>query len=591
MQNNIYPSDKYLDDEAVASFTPKQKAVWDEMWACHDEIFHIVDEGHRIEVNGVWTFEPSITVAAYFLTKLSQYNDPYSVSFNDICSDGIDEDIYTLAVDAKISEVWNDLLKLLKKYHDNIFSLNAMLRRVDIEVATPDGVAELGKMILDVHAGDRVAELCCGNGLVISDIKSSFPHIDATGYDINPYAIAEAKIYSELSGSHIQFIKHDIFTLADNVQYTKVFANYPFGMRLRNLGEGKTYIEKLSMRIPSMSKATSSDWLYNMLLTDILEEDGKAVGVMTNGSTWNMIDAPIRKYFVENGLIECVIALPGKLFGFSPIATSMIVFSHGNKGVRLVDASTVFTAGRRTNELSDDDVTAILELIKNDSEKSFFVDEKALKENDYVLNTSRYLVRPEYVKDGTAFGNVIKRITRGAPLNAKQLDAISSSDPTGMQYLMLSNIKNGLIDTNLPYITEIDKKNEKYCLTNHCLILSKNGYPYKVAVAEIKEGQRILANGNLYIIEVDEEQIDPYYLAAFFSGESGTAALKSITVGATIPNIGVEQMKKLVIPIPEMEVQKEIASRYQQAKDEIMMLQLKIEKARDRMKHVCEEVL
>ena len=45
-----------------------------------------------------------------------------------------------------------------------------------------------------------------------------------------------------------------------------------------------------------------------------------------------------------------------------------------------------------------------------------------------------------------------------------------------MQYLMLANIKNGLIDKELPYLKSIDKKNDKYCLSNHCLILSKNGY-------------------------------------------------------------------------------------------------------------------
>ena len=154
---------------------------------------------------------------------------------------------------------------------------------------------------------------------------------------------------------------------------------------------------------------------------------------------------------------------------------------------------------------------------------------------------------------------------------------------------MLANIKNGLIDKELPYLKSIDKKNDKYCLSNHCLILSKNGYPYKIAVAEVKEGQRILGNGNLYIIELDEEKADPYYLAALFGSEQGTAALKSITVGATIPNIGVEQLTKLVIPIPPIEKQKEIADKYKTVKDEITMLQLKLEKAKNRMAHIIEE--
>lgn len=289
--------------------------------------------------------------------------------------------------------------------------------------------------------------------------------------------------------------------------------------------------------------------------------------IMTNGSTWNQSDSAIRSYFIENGLIECVIALPARLFAGTAIATSMIVFSRNNKGVRLVDASELFVEGRRVNELSYENISLIINATKNDSDISMYVSAEQLRDNDYVLSMNRYIVHD--VADGMAFGDVIKRITRGAQLNAKALDEITTTVPTDMQYLMLANIKNGLIDKELPYLKSIDKKNDKYCLSNHCLILSKNGYPYKIAVAEVKEGQRILGNGNLYIIELDEEKADPYYLAAFFGSEQGTAALRSITVGATIPNIGVEQLTKLVIPIPPLEKQKEIADKYKTVKDEI----------------------
>lgn len=180
---------------------------------------------------------------------------------------------------------------------------------------------------------------------------------------------------------------------------------------------------------------------------------------MFNGSTWNQSDSAIRSYFIENGLIECVIALPARLFAGITIATSMIVFSRNNKGVRLVDASELFVEGRRVNELSAENISLIIKA----------------------------------------------------------------------------------------------------------------------------------TNGNLYIIELDEEKADPYYLAAFFGSEQGTAALRSITVGATIPNIGVEQLTKLVIPIPPIEKQKEIADKYKTVKDEITMLQLKLEKAKNRMAHIIEE--
>ena len=239
--------------------------------------------------------------------------------------------------------------------------------------------------------------------------------------------------------------------------------------------------------------------------------------------------------------------------------------------------------------MTTDNVKSIIGMMENNSEQSLFVTTETLRENDYVLNINRYQVDSTTVENGVLFDTVIKRITRGAPLKATDLDKLSSPVPTNKQYLMLSNIQNGIIDTNLPYLNEIDKKLDKYCLTHNCLILSKNGYPYKVAVAEVKMGQRVLANGNLYIIELDEQKIDPYYLAAFLGSERGIAALKSITVGASIPNIGVEQLKKLIIPLPPIEKQRRIAEHYQETRDEIMLLQMKIEKARNRLMHIFEE--
>ena len=82
---------------------------------------------------------------------------------------------------------------------------------------------------------------------------------------------------------------------------------------------------------------------------------------------------------------------------------------------------------------------------------------------------------------------------------------------------------------------------------------------------------------------MNEEVSDPYYIAAYFSSDLGIAALNSITVGATIPNIGIESLKKLIIPLPPLEIQHQIAERYKTARDEIALLQLKLEKAKDRM--------
>ena len=123
-------------------------------------------------------------------------------------------------------------------------------------------------------------------------------------------------------------------------------------------------------------------------------------------------------------------------------------------------------------------------------------------------------------------------------------------------------------------------------MKNNNLILSKNGAPFKIAVAEVKEGQHILANGNLYVMTVDEAKADPYYLKAYLESEEGVAALKRITVGSTIPNIGVEQLKKLLIPLPPLEEQRKIADEYRACIADLKLLQRKTAKVLDRMNHI-----
>ena len=126
-------------------------------------------------------------------------------------------------------------------------------------------------------------------------------------------------------------------------------------------------------------------------------------------------------------------------------------------------------------------------------------------------------------------------------------------------------------------------------MKNNTLILSKNGLPYKIAVASVQEGQRILANGNLYIIELDEEKANPYYIKAFFDSEQGQSVLKSITVGAVMPNIGVDKLKKVEIPLPQMDEQVRIAQKYQATLDEITAIKLQLEKAVSKLQHILDE--
>ncbi len=537
-------------------------------------------------------YELGIVVVSYLLEKTLDTTYTYeNICNNDIHVDQVIVNQFAMMV---TSEEWEKIVEKAKIYDKSVFvclALTAEAKERGYDESTPSSIVRLSRRILGCTKTESIADVCCGNGSFMIDHIINGSGSEITGFEINVQRSIISKIRIDMLGDKSEVVIGNVFETipASKRSYDKVFSNYPFGLRLKMLDTGAPYLDEIFAGNPAFTKATSSDWIFNRLICDALAPKGMAVAIITNGSTWNNIDMAARRHFVDNGLIQSVIALPKSMFSYTGVATSLIVFSHGNKEVRLVDASNICIPGRRVNAFSDENIETILDALKADNDISKSISIEELRENDYSLHFGRYVSNKIDIQNGVKFESIIKRITRGAPCTAKQLDEMASEVPTNSQYLMLANIKDGMIDEELPYITGIDDKYMKYCLRNNNLILSKNGYPYKVAVVNMDVDRQILANGNLYIIELDEEKANPYYVKAFLDSEDGIATLKSITVGATIPNIGVEDLKSILIPLPSMEEQERIANKYQAARDEVFILKKRLDKAINRLQHCLDD--
>lgn len=455
------------------------------------------------------------------------------------------------------------------------------------EYLTPKCINQLAIEILGIEKGDTVVDNCMGIGSFIAEASKVQPDASYCGVEINHSVAAIAEMRLSLVKSDCQVITGN--ALEDNFcgkQFNKGFSNYPFGMRIRTVSEDIGIIDRINKTCPELSKGTSADWIFNYRLCEMLVPNGIGVAVMSLGGLWNTLDKPIRETFVKNGKVKAVIKLPAKLFPNTSIPVAMIVFGYNEGRIRFIDASNEFVEGRRQNSLNAQNIATIIDALNTDSSISKLVSIEEIAENQFSFDPTRYNEVVEEIVDGVPFETIIKSITRGAPLAARDLDDIASVLPTDYQYMMLANIKNGIIDKELPYLKEIPPRFEKYCIHKGNLLLSKNGYPFKVAVAEPPEDKTILANGNLYVIELDTEKVDPYYVKAFLESDQGIVQLKRITVGATIPNIGVNQLNTIQIPLIPIEEQHKMALRYQAVLDEIELMRRKIERAENSLKTI-----
>lgn len=461
--------------------------------------------------------------------------------------------------------------------------------RHSIDRDTPLGIIKLVNMILEPQ-NEQVADFCCGSGNFLSYVAEKNENVSLYGIEIDTQQKEISNIRISLLSDNALVEQGTVFSVPAEKKYAKIFCDYPWGIRLRDKFSDVEHVGEIDSLIPEVERLTTFDWMFIANVIAHLSDDGKAVVITTNGITLNGgLSKNIRERLIKRGLIEAVIALPGNLYQTTGISTSILVLSKKNTKVRFIDATDMATKGRRQNELNDKSINKIAKMMLEESSCSMLVDLKKLEENDYVFNPSRYLQTEIKVEDGVPFESVIKSITRGAQVKASELDKLVSEEPTDYQYLMLANIQDGMINEDLPYIKELDKKLEKYCIKNNNLIISKNGIPVKVAVASVEDGKKILGNGNLYIVELDTEQVDPYFVKAYLESENGMVALSRILVGTMLPNIPVDGLKRLQIPVPSKLEQKRIVDKYVAKMDEIRVLRYKLQKATAELKTIFEE--
>lgn len=454
------------------------------------------------------------------------------------------------------------------------------------ECTTPDGIASLVLEILDAKDGDTVVDFGSGAGCFLERAAKSIEGAQFVGVELNRDRVAAARVFAKVSGSNVAYEFEDMFTYferevaGDKVE--KAFSNYPWGMKAKYLKSKSKYLDKVLKGMAEYGRPSSADWVFNRLLVDSIKEDGVAVGIMTNGSAFNGTDARVRRYFIENGWVRAAISLPaGAFFPWTGIGTTLVVFSHGNtEGVRLVDATDLGTHERRGVTLSEDDVRTIVSRLSEDSDRSALASVDELAKREYTLFASRFLQKEIEFANPVVMESVVLDVTRGAGLRAKELDELACAEDTGIRYLNLANIVDGVIDDELPCLKELDPRLEKYCLKTGDLLISKNGAPYKVAVAEVPDGQKILANGNLYIIKLDTETIDPYYVAAFLNCPMGKETLAQASKGSVIPNLPLSELRMIRLPLESAEKQEHVAAAYRAKLDEIGVLKLRLSRAR-----------
>lgn len=248
----------------------------------------------------------------------------------------------------------------------------------------------------DILSGNNVAKTiydpACGTGGMLS-VSEEYLHelnvateLLAFGQELNDQTFAICKADMLIKGNDANFIK-DGNTLSDDQfegqKFDYIISNPPFGREWKN---EKTKVEAEAKRgfagrfgagVPAVS-----DGQMLFLLTAISRmkepsDGGSRIAIIHNGSPLFTGDAgsgpsEIRRYILENDLLEAIIALPNDIFYNTGIATYIWVLSNKKAGtkregkVQLINANGLFEKRRKAlgNKRNDIPENAIEEITR-----------------------------------------------------------------------------------------------------------------------------------------------------------------------------------------------------------------------------------
>jgi type I restriction enzyme M protein len=279
----------------------------------------------------------------------------------------------------------------------------------------------------------RVYDPCCGSGGMfvqsarfVQEHSGKLGNISIYGQEYVATTWRLAKMNLAIRGLDANLGERDGDTFTNDQHKTLradyILANPPFN--IKDWGQNRLIDDpRWKWGTPPSGNANYA-WISHIISK--LSPKGVAGFVLANGSlsTSQKEEYEIRKKILEEGLVDCIIAMPTQLFYDVAIAVSLWFISKNKSGrndnVLFIDARRMgFMATRKNRELTEEESKKIYSTYhswrdnKNYKDiegfcKSASIDE--IRIHDYVLTPGRYVGIEEIEDDGIPFEEKMEKL-------------------------------------------------------------------------------------------------------------------------------------------------------------------------------------
>ncbi len=478
------------------------------------------------------------------------------------------------------------------------------------EHLTPSSINELALKIIEVQKEETFLDPTCGFGNAIVSVLTTNPNQKIFGQEIYSLAGEIAQIRVILAGATKTTIKiGDVLRDPKYVEdgslqkFDVVYSDAPIGMKSisEEIYETDPYNRFMFGSVPK----SRADWAFVSNGINSLKENGRGIFIVPLGALFRGgKEQTIRERVIQLDLFEAVIKLSSGLLPTTSIPIAMLIINKNKRDNRknkimMINAEDYVSDSKQKN-LTNKDISAILDLFNNDSEipgKSKLINKDEIIEGS--LTVERYVKEKQMITD-QELGDVIVDIDKLNSLETVEIQKIatvnrgvnlpSKHDKGEISYriIKISDVVAGEIDftkldqSNIPENTKIDN----YLVQNGDLLISTRGENIKTAV--IKEDiKNILVSQNFVLIRVNDS-INVDWLKFYLDSPIGQVQLKQKMKGETVLSLSPTAIKELKIPFIDKYLQDEIMQSYNYKKEQvrIQIVSLQEELAKDKLQAI-----
>lgn len=334
------------------------------------------------------------------------------------------------------------------------------------------------------------------------------------------------------------------------------------------------------------TKCKDKEAVSFLMLMDLLEDGGTAVGVLKEGIFFDSKYKYLRQHCIENFKVEKVVSIDASQFENTSTKTSIIKFSNTGKTDQIEFYDLIVEKDNKTEVQEQEDGTFKVVQIKGRitgvydklvSKATY----QELEENEYTFNHKKYNKKKLIPGEG------YKMVKLGDIVDIQNGYSFKTNEyvENGVPLVTIKNIKNNTINIQDTKFIKDDNKYKKFLIKNKDIVLTLTGKkPNIISLAEKRNDDKYYLNQRCAVLR-NIKIVDNTYIISMFNTILNDIINYNSNDGSNQDNLSLNKdILEQFIPIPTSD------KKIKYWVDRINKPYNKIQECKDRLKELEDKV-